>query len=133
MPRRSKAGSSYPSNWDAIATAVKEAAGWCCIRCGAPHQNRAGYSLTVHHADLDPANNRWWNLLALCCKCHLQIQHKVILERPWVLLPHTEWFKPYVAGWYAHRYLGLDLSREEVLARLEELLAIERQVVLGVA
>jgi hypothetical protein len=42
---------------------------------------------------------------------------------PW---EHSEWFKPYAAGWYAFTYLGEDLSREEVEARLDELLALER-------
>jgi hypothetical protein len=133
MPRKSKTGSTYPPDWKAIATAVKEAAGWRCIRCGAAHVNRAGHTLTVHHADLNPGNNRWWNLLALCCPCHLQIQHKVILERPWVMLEHSAWFKPYAAGWYAFRYLGEDLTREQVMGRLDELLRLERIAVLGVA
>ena len=42
---------------------------------------------------------------------------------PW---EHTEWFQPYVAGYYAHVYLGEDLSRAEVEQRLDELLALER-------
>lgn len=33
----------------------------------------------------------------------------------------------------AHKYLGLMLSRTEVEARLDELLALERAVVLGAA
>lgn len=133
MPRKSKAGSAYPHNWKAIATAVKESAAWRCVRCGAEHQARSGYSLTVHHADLNPGNNRWWNLLPLCCACHLQVQHKVIMERPWVMLPHSEWFKPYVAGYYAWHYAGEQLTRAEVMARLDELLVLERRAVLGVA
>jgi hypothetical protein len=43
---------------------------------------------------------------------------------------HSEWFKPYVAGFYAHKYLGLALSRDEVEARLDELLELERLAVL---
>jgi len=89
-----------------------------------------GDGLTVHHIDLNPANCDWWNLVALCQRCHLQIQHKVILERPWVMEDHSDWFKPYVAGWYAKRYLGQSLSREETVARLDELLQLERQAVL---
>lgn len=27
----------YPPDWDEIASAIKEAAGWRCIRCGHPH------------------------------------------------------------------------------------------------
>ena len=42
---------------------------------------------------------------------------------PW---EHSTWFRPYVAGYYAHVYLGEDLSREEAEARMDELLALER-------
>ena len=35
------------------------------------------------------------------------------------------------AGWYAFRYLGELLTREEVMARLDELLALEGRVVRG--
>lgn len=133
MPRKSKPGSTYPSNWREIATAVKEAAGWRCVRCGAPHINRAGYALTVHHLNMDASDCRWFNLAALCCTCHLQIQHKVIMDRPWVMTEHSDWFKPYVAGHYAAKYLGVELTREEVTARLDELLRLERDAVLGVS
>jgi 5-methylcytosine-specific restriction endonuclease McrA len=122
--------SVYPPDWKEIAKGVKDAAGWACIRCGAPHQPAAGYTLTVHHADLDPSNNRWFNLLALCQRCHLRIQGKVILERPWVW-EHTDWFKPYVAGYYALKYLGEDLDRATVMARLDVLLDLERAAVLA--
>jgi hypothetical protein len=83
--------------------------------------------LTVHHLRLgDDAKRdlRWWNLAALCQRCHLQIQGKVVLERIWPW-PHSEWFKPYAAGWYAWAYLGEDLDRETTMARLDELLALE--------
>lgn len=81
--------------------------------------------LTVHHLDGDKANCRWWNLAALCQRCHLEIQAKVVLER---IYPHehTPWFAPHAAGWYAFSYLGEELSREETLARLDELLELER-------
>ncbi|WP_206689867.1 hypothetical protein, partial [Streptococcus pseudopneumoniae] len=83
--------------------------------------------------DLNPSNCAWWNIPALCCVCHLQIQHKVDLSRPWVMSDHSEWFKPYVAGWYAFRYLGEELTRTEVEQRIDELLALERDAVLGTA
>jgi hypothetical protein len=80
--------------------------------------------LTVHHLTMDKADLRWWNLASLCQRCHLQIQGKVQMARvyPW---PHSEWFKPYAAGWYAWSYLGEELTREETMARLDELLALE--------
>ena len=85
--------------------------------------------LTVHHLRLGATAKRdlrWWNLASLCQRCHLQIQGKVQMERVWPW-PHSDWFKPYAAGWYAHCYLGEDLTRSEVEARLDELLAFELQ------
>lgn len=81
--------------------------------------------LTVHHLDGNKANCRWWNLVSLCQRCHLQIQGKVLMERvyPW---EHSDWFKPYVAGYYASVYLGEELTREQTIARMDELLALER-------
>lgn len=93
----------YPPDWEEIAARVKEAAGWKCIRCGAPHDKESGHVLTIHHLDLNPSNNAWWNLAALCQRCHLHIQGKVVMERPW-LYEHSEWFKPYVAGYYANLF-----------------------------
>ena len=40
---------------------------------------------------------------------------------------HSDWFKPYAAGWYAWRYLGEELDRDETMARLDELLALEHR------
>jgi hypothetical protein len=40
-------------------------------------------------------------------------------------LPHSDWIKPYVAGFYAHKYEGRDITREEAESRLDELLAYE--------
>jgi hypothetical protein len=137
----------YPADWHEIATAVKQAAGWRCVRCRHPYRpgddprqcdeqcthppDRKCRMLTVDHLDGDKANGRWWNLAPLCQFCHLQVQGKVIMQRPWVW-DHTTWFRPYAAGYYAWRYLGLDLTREEVEARLDELLSLERDAVLGV-
>lgn len=125
MTRKSNGG-PYPPDWPEIAKAVKEAAGWRCVRCGHKHEPAAGYTLTVHHLDMNPANCRWWNLAALCQKCHLHIQSKVVMERPW-MFDHTPWFKPYVAGYYAHLYGECD-SQPAVLAHLERLLAYGRWV-----
>lgn len=121
MPRKSK--SDYPANWAQIADAVKDAAGWRCVRCGHLHDPAAGYTLTVHHLDLDPANCEWWNLPALCQRCHLHIQSKVVMER-FYMFAHSEWFKPYAAGYYAH-LRGLPTDRGYVMAHLEELLTGE--------
>jgi 5-methylcytosine-specific restriction endonuclease McrA len=81
--------------------------------------------LTVHHLNEVKHDCRWWNLVALCQRCHLNVQRRVKMERayPW---EHSEWFLPYVAGFYAAKYRGWNLTREEVAARQEELLAIGR-------
>ena len=128
MPKRFTG--DYPPDWGSIAHAVKTAAHWMCVRCGAPHDRATYHVLTVHHLDGDKANCRWWNCLALCQRCHLRIQGKVYPYRPWVW-EHSEWFKPYAAGFYAWRYLGVHLTREEVELRLDELLALEARAVIG--
>lgn len=114
----------YPPEWPEIAKATKDA-DWHCIRCGHYHEPAKGYTLTVHHLDGDKTNCRWWNLTALCQRCHLHIQAKVIMHRRYIF-EHSEWFKPYAAGWYAWVYLGEDIERRDALSRLDELLALER-------
>jgi transcription elongation factor Elf1 len=120
MPRKST--SEYPPDWKEIARKCKDEAGWKCIRCGHEHSPSTGYTLTVHHPDMSPANCRWWNLLALCQRCHLQIQSKVIMERVWVK-PHSEWFKPYVAGYYAF-HNGRPDDKDEVMKCVDELIEL---------
>jgi hypothetical protein len=80
--------------------------------------------LTVHHLTGEKADCRWWNLAALCQRCHLQIQGRVHMEQVYPY-EHSEWFKPYAAGYYALTYLGEELSREETVDRLDELLELE--------
>lgn len=82
--------------------------------------------LTVHHLDGDKGNDVWWNTLALCQRCHLEIQGKVDPRLSW-FLEHSEWFKPFAAGYYAHKYEGKEITREEAMERLEELLAYEHR------
>ena len=65
---------AYPDNWAEIALRVKEKAAWRCEHCGHPHDPEAGYTLTVHHLDGNPANCANENLVALCQRCHLHIQ-----------------------------------------------------------
>lgn len=115
--RRSRGG-DYPDNWPEIATACKEAAGWKCIRCGIA--NQPGHVLTVHHLDMNPSNCEWWNLAALCQQCHLHIQGKVVMSQPYIF-EHSEWFRPYVAGYEANRH-NLPADRDYVMTHLNELL-----------
>lgn len=120
MPRKSTG--VYPPNWKEISTNVKEMASWRCVRCHHIDDVPAGYMLTVHHIDLNKSNCEWWNLAALCQRCHLHIQGKLIIERPY-MFEHSEWFKPYVAGYYANQN-GLPSNRDYVMAHLSELLVL---------
>jgi hypothetical protein len=117
---RKSRGETYPANWPEIAKKCKDDAGWRCVRCGHYHDPETGYALTVHHLTMEPSNCEWWNLAALCQRCHLTIQSKVIMERVW-LYEHSEWFKPYVAGYYAAQN-GKPTDREYVMAHLDELI-----------
>lgn len=80
---------------------------------------------TVHHLDGDKSNCVWWNLLALCQRCHLTVQSRVNPQQPY-MLEHSEWFKPYAAGFYAKKYQDRQLTREQAIAELDQLLQLER-------
>lgn len=130
---------TYPPHWPDLAEAVKEAAEWRCIRCGHFHDPHGALpclpscrhsggrgkrrALTVHHLDGDKGNSSWWNLLALCQACHLSVQARVIPERAW-LLEHSDWFRVYVAGFYASYYGGIEISRAEAEACTEKYLKL---------
>jgi hypothetical protein len=154
MPRLHTPG-EYPPDWPEINAAVCASVGHRCIRCGHPYTKGThgkgewtrcdehcthndgpvrfwlGFPeaqwriLTVHHFDGNKSNCAWWNLLALCQRCHLRIQGHVNPQQPY-MLEHSDWIKPYVAGFYAAKYEGKQLTREEVMQRLDELLAHER-------
>jgi 5-methylcytosine-specific restriction endonuclease McrA len=92
----------YTKDWPEISRAVREAAGWKCVRCGRPDDKDAGFMLTVHHLSMNKSENAWHNIPALCQKCHLVVQAKVIMERNW-MFDHTPWFRPYAAAYYGVR------------------------------
>jgi len=104
---------------------ARELAGNRCIRCSSP--SAPGKILTTYHFDGDKANDEWWNLLPLCQVCHLHIQAKVDPNVHW-FLEHSDWLKPYVAGFYAWKYEGRKIMRDEAERRLDQLLAHELRV-----
>jgi hypothetical protein len=77
--------SDYPDNWTQIATAIKQAAGYRCDRCGLKclppassyrHLDRSlrrRLSAQVHHIDRNPAHNERANLVCVCAGCHLRL------------------------------------------------------------
>lgn len=131
----------------ALHNAVRASVGNRCIRCHHPAgdtfaeravcDDRCTHArdgklriLTVHHLTGAKDDNRWWNLLALCQGCHLTIQGRVIPERPW-LFTHTPWFVPYVCGFYASYYGGVDITREEAMTEPDRYLAMGQPYLYG--
>ena len=77
----------YPDNWQEIALSVKENAGWRCAKChqqclrpgkqsGLTKSERCALTLTVHHRNRIPEDNRPENLIALCTACHLSYHNR---------------------------------------------------------
>lgn len=72
----------YPGNWDKLAKAIKDEAGWRCEECG-KQCRRPGEkfdthrrTLTVAHLNHKPWDCRRENLKALCAPCHLRYDAK---------------------------------------------------------
>ena len=68
----------YPNNWKTIRAKIMERAEGRCELCNAenymPHwKTGSRVILTVAHIDQDTLNNKDYNLLALCQRCHLKI------------------------------------------------------------
>ena len=126
MSNRLHIQGQYPPDWDEIGDRVRAEAGNVCIRCGHPHDPPNGYALTVHHFDGNKSNCEWWNLMALCQRCHLRVQGRVNPEISY-FLEHSAWAKPYIAGFYAKKYEHRLIDRAEAERRLEELLSHERR------
>lgn len=112
----------YHADGKARRMAARAAWGNVCVRCQSP--SVPGKILTTHHFDGDKSNDAWWNLMPLCQVCHLQVQAKVDPRIPW-FLEHSEWAKPFIAGFYARKYEGRDITKEEAMERLDDLLAYE--------
>lgn len=110
-----------PVGWQLVEEQFTNAEVWDAYNFAIEAQWRV---LTVHHLNGVKHDCRWWNLVALCQRCHLTIQGKVHMQRPY-RREHSEWFKPYVAAFYAFDKLGEELTRDETTARLDELLALE--------
>ena len=89
--------SAYPDDWPSIATRVKDQAGWRCIRCRHDHDPENGYCLTVHHLDGVKGNCAWWNLAALCQRCHMSVQGRVSIDQGY-LFEHSLWLHPLLEG-----------------------------------
>lgn len=78
----------YPVNWDDIAKAIKDEAGWKCQLCGLqcrfPGEEFDTHkrTLTVAHINHVAMDYRAENLVALCPRCHLAYdQTRKVMQR----------------------------------------------------
>lgn len=94
----------------------------CDDRCTHDPEVRDHRVMTVHHLDGDKGNLKWWNLACLCQRCHLTIQGNVKMDQMY-MHPHSTWFLPYVAGFYASCVDHPDLTRTEIESELAMWLA----------
>ena len=78
----------YANDWQDIALQVKAAANWKCQHCGQqclrPGEKPEGMSrkewtivtLSVHHSNFTPEDNRVSNLIPLCSPCHIALHSR---------------------------------------------------------
>jgi hypothetical protein len=117
--RKGAESGRYPENWEEIAQWVKTLANWRCERCGRAHElwGEKGFVLTVHHLNGDKWQCELWNLAALCQRCHLRIQNKVIWDRipeeyNWLTLmyesvtEHSEWMARHIKAYNVYAWLN---------------------------
>jgi hypothetical protein len=86
MPKKSR--ERYPQNWSDIALEIKQEVNWRCSKCGLQcirpgddtkkltRSQRTALTLTVHHYNFVPEDNRRDNLCALCTGCHLSFHNR---------------------------------------------------------
>lgn len=86
MPISKERKKLYPKDWKQISAEVRLRAGNMCEMCqaenGKPNPKTGSkVILTVHHLDFNPLNNKEYNLMALCQRCHLRLDMKYKLWR----------------------------------------------------
>ena len=76
----------YHPNWKYIRKGILLRAENRCELCNAenykPHwKTESKVVLTIHHIDFDIKNNKEYNLVALCQRCHLKLDLPVRIKR----------------------------------------------------
>ena len=77
----------YPDNWDDLAFAIKDAAGWKCEACGKQcyrpgekHKDTRKTATVAHIVPVEFGGNDPNNLLCACSVCHLKYDNE---RRKW--------------------------------------------------
>ena len=114
----------YPAYWPVMSKQVKALAGWCCERCGVRNNEDGpdGTMLTVHHLDGNKWNCEWWNLAALCQRCHLRIQARVDFYNDILDGTHSLWLARHIKGYNVEMMLvgGSTLTLNKITERSYE-------------
>jgi hypothetical protein len=105
----------YPAEWEALAKACKEWAGWKCEHCGVAQfeviESRTGqpYMVYLHAAHADPElrkDAQAPHLLALCVRCHARYDYAIRQRQARVALERLKHQK-LLARWDVdHRFMG---------------------------
>ncbi|MCT7963904.1 HNH endonuclease [Laspinema sp. D1] len=86
--------SRYPKDWQQIALTIKDQAGWRCSKCNRQclrpgdstkhltKSERAKLTLTVHHHNRMPEDNRLENLIALKPQLPLVLPQPPTVKHP---------------------------------------------------
>jgi len=84
----------YHKDWAYMSRYIRELFNYHCARCGVDCSNPEDPEkrLQVHHIDETPQNNHIENLIPLCAKCHLQIEHEARIHAPYHQV-QTEFFE----------------------------------------
>lgn len=98
-----KGKDQYPNNWKEIRKCVLHRAKNECELCGAPNykphwKTGSKVVLTIHHIDFDTKNNKPYNLLALCQRCHLRLDLPFKIKKRKGELGEVELMEDY-KGW----------------------------------
>jgi len=81
MPISKEKRALYPKDWKSISWSVRVRAGNQCELCDAKNgfahpKTGSKVVLTVHHLDFNPQNNKDYNLIAVCQRCHNRLDAK---------------------------------------------------------
>jgi hypothetical protein len=114
---------AYVTEWAKISYQVKKDAGWRCVRCGHPNEGSGPHNRIPcdEHCDLErhPESVDFPEVAGQILAYFALVGSPAFTaagsppawpqQRQRVLTVHSEWIRPYIAGYYAWSFLGLDV------------------------
>lgn len=96
---------AYPENWEALALACKERAGWQCEHCGARQfdlvtsKRGTPYIIYLHAAHkYHDRSNPDPELLCLCISCHARLDYQHQQQRAQIRIERLKHLKRLIAS-----------------------------------